>query len=89
MFCRFQIFIHLLEVHEAVANTDNAADSGKLRLLANKELFNRVIVNQPDVGVSIKIPHGFSAITNGGQPIRAVLNVTCAWHGVNYILFCE
>ncbi|MGB4254719.1 MAG: hypothetical protein WBJ46_03155, partial [Rectinema sp.] len=27
---------------------------------ANKKLFNRVIINKPDVGVSIKIPHGFS-----------------------------
>lgn len=85
----FQILIHLFEIHEAVADADNTADTGKLSLLANKELFDRVIVNKPDVGVSIKVPHGFSDIEMVGSPCGLSLNVTCVSADVNSDLFHE
>jgi hypothetical protein len=57
MFCGFEVFVHLFEINKAVANADDPPDAGLLRLLANKELFDRVIVYKPDVGMSVKIPH--------------------------------
>jgi hypothetical protein len=52
-----EIIVDLLEVHETVADADYPRDSGLLRLLANQKLFDRVIVNKPDVGVSVEILH--------------------------------
>jgi hypothetical protein len=57
MLRRLQIFVYLLEVDEAVADAYDPPHPGLLRLLANKELFDRVIVYKPDVGMSVKIPH--------------------------------
>ena len=54
----FQVFVNLREIVEAVANRDDARDPGLAGFLRHDELLYRVIVDKPDVGVSIKILHG-------------------------------
>ena len=50
--------VNLGEVVERVVYAYNAVDAGHLGLLNHAQLFNRVIVNQPDVSMSIKKLHG-------------------------------
>ena len=57
MLRRLEVVVDLAEVHEAVADADQPGYTGLFGLLANHELFDRVIVDEPDVGVSVEIPH--------------------------------
>jgi hypothetical protein len=52
-----QTFVHLEKVDEAVANADDTLYAGLLGLLAREQLLYRIIVNKPDVGMSVEVSH--------------------------------
>ena len=59
---RFQRIVHARKIEETVVDGYDAGNAGLFCLLNDAELLNRVIIDQPDVGVSIKKLHGISPI---------------------------
>jgi hypothetical protein len=56
----FEVFVDLRKVMKAVANRNDPGNGSLTGFLNNYELLNRVIANEPYMGVSIKILHGLS-----------------------------
>jgi hypothetical protein len=56
---RFEILIDPAKIMKTVTDRDYTVNGSLAGLLNNNELLNRVITNEPYVGVSIKILHGF------------------------------
>jgi hypothetical protein len=54
----FKVFIYHHKIMETIAYRNKPGDGRLPGLLNNNELFNRVITNEPYMGVSIKILHG-------------------------------
>jgi hypothetical protein len=55
-----EVIVYLDKVVETIANRNEPGNGSLAGLLNNYELLNRVITNEPYMGVSIKILHGLS-----------------------------
>ena len=55
----FKRVVDDFKIVQAVVYADNTGHSGKFCLLNDAQLFKRIIIYKPDVGVSIKKLHGF------------------------------
>jgi hypothetical protein len=55
-----QVFVDLKKIMKIVANAQDSIDSLLFCLLGYYELFDRILMDQPDVGMSIKKFHGVS-----------------------------